>query len=240
MSFYDELSDIYHEVFPVQPPAVRFLSKDLKPGDRVLDLACGIGGVAHELALLENEVIGIDLNEKMINIANSRFNQPNEQFLVGDMTQFDQDLPSNSQFRLIYCIGNSLVHLESTDRIGQFLKKIASSLNDQGELIIQIINYDRIIDQNIDSLPTIETESGAVFTRGYQLDETKRYVAFNTTLKVGEKLYENSVQLLALRSEELKEVLENAGFSTVQFYGNFKGDPFTNNSYPMIVRATRN
>ena len=49
---------------------------DLKPGQKVLDVGCGIGGSAFYMA--ENfgaEVIGIDLSTNMVNIALERLEE---------------------------------------------------------------------------------------------------------------------------------------------------------------------
>lgn len=49
--------------------------------------------------------------------------------------------------------------------------------------------------------------------------------------------YKNSTPLLALQSQELKEIIENARFSTVDFYGSFLKDQYDDQSYAMIVKA---
>lgn len=68
------------------------LGDALKPGVRVLDVGCGIGGAALELAKrCDAEVVGIDLAPLMVQIANERAGAtyPKIKFHVGDI--FEQD-----------------------------------------------------------------------------------------------------------------------------------------------------
>jgi hypothetical protein len=79
------------------------------------------------------------------------------------------------------------------------------------------------------------------FDRFYEFTEGSALINFKTKLTVkstGLEM-ENSAQLFAIRKSELQEYLENAGFGQIEFYGNFKADPLTTNSLPLIVTATK-
>lgn len=56
---------------------------DVRPGTRALDLACGTGDIAFELAERGASVVGLDITPRMIELARARDRAA--RFLVGDM-----------------------------------------------------------------------------------------------------------------------------------------------------------
>ena len=64
-----------------------------QPGERVLDVGCGCGGAAAELARAvapSGGVVGLDLAEAMVAAARARFTVPGLQFLAGDVETLDR------------------------------------------------------------------------------------------------------------------------------------------------------
>ena len=55
----------------------------VKPGDKVLDLGCGNGRLLKLFASVPVDYIGIDNNEKLIELAKK--NYPDDKFLIGDI-----------------------------------------------------------------------------------------------------------------------------------------------------------
>jgi len=141
-------------------------------------------------------------------------------------------------FDAVICFGNTLVHLEGPDQILDFLRQSRSVLKKNGKLLFQIINYDRIIDQHIKGLPTIENEK-IKFVRNYYYQPDQNIIDFETILTIkesGDKI-ENTIQLYPLRKVESNELLSKAGFSKNLFYGNFKREALNENSIPLIVES---
>lgn len=138
-------------------------------------------------------------------------------------------------------MGNSIVHLDSIQLIENFFEACYSQLNDCGVLIIQVINYDRILDKGIKSLATIKSEENNLsFIRNYKYLEEENKIAFHTILKVEESVYENTVKLLPVRSKELVKSMENTGFKDIMVYGDFsKSDFDSNNSIACVIVASK-
>ncbi len=243
MSFYGELSKVYEYVFPLNKNTLKFISEDLKEGNRILDLACGSGDYSIALSKMGFTVNGIDLEKNMIEKAICKnMNEENKvDFVSGDMTKIKETFKEN-KYNSIFCVGNSIVHLEDKDKIFRLIKDIYSMLENHGELIIQIVNYDRIVKFGITELPTIQnSEVPLEFIRHYIHRPENNKVDFNTKLilKSGKEIYENSVPLLILKSDELLSMLSDAGFKDIELYGNFLKEEFTINSFSLVVRAKK-
>lgn len=242
IGFYETLSDYYDKVFPLSNPCKSFIEKQLtKTTNKLLDVGCSTGELDIFLGEKGYNVLGIDLDNKMIQMANDKINNREipVQFKAINMENLQEDL-SGETFDGIISIGNTLVHLTETTQIKEVLKQMAFLLNPQGVLIIQIINYDRIITQNVTHLPTIRNENIS-FIREYEYDENDNKVLFKTVLNVinENKKYENEISLFPLRYETLKSILLELGLKNIQWYGNFNGDPYEWDSYATIVTAQK-
>ena len=105
-----------------------FFVNRIKPKERVLDIGCGIGAVAYDVAVkAEAEVVGIDLNETNIDIARKRYTHPRVQYILGDALK---NLP-DGKFDVVI-LSNVLEHL--THR-SEFLKRVQKTVNPDRVLI---------------------------------------------------------------------------------------------------------
>ena len=75
---------------------------------RILELGCGPGELAHELAVLtEAQVTGVDLSERFIAQARQDYRRPNLDFIVADLTR---EIPAPGQDRYHAITGNGILH----------------------------------------------------------------------------------------------------------------------------------
>lgn len=84
-----------------------FFTNNIRATDRVLDLGCGNGANAYDIAEKAREVVGIDLDPRNIKVAERRFSRPNLHYQVGDATVTD----ANGTFDVIV-LSNVLEHIE--------------------------------------------------------------------------------------------------------------------------------
>lgn len=231
----------YDDIFPENQNTYSFLREGLVPGDKVLDVACGTGSYTIHLIRDGIAACGLDLEEAMIEKADKKAAREgvSPDFVVSDMLNIE--LVSDGGLRRIYIIGNSLVHLKSMDEVRAFLKSTYDLLSEEGDLIIQIINYERILSQDIDHLPTIQVpEKGIQFERNYNYDVSSSTIEFASILSTQDESRESSVYLLPLLKDELVTELTKIGFKDIEVYGNFNKDPFTENSIPLVLKAKKN
>ena len=234
----------------------------------ILDVACGSGGYAIELSKRGFNVTAIDLDDAMLELANKKILEEKAQvdILKCDLRELKETLTKENKYKYkylekeskdnnysvdveqakmfdcIFCIGNSLVHLGSYTEILGVLKQMKDLLTQNGELILQIINYDRIIKLGIKELPTIKNEKNSLeFIRKYEFSNSSGLVSFNTVLTIGDnedkETFENSIELYPVKSGEMLRLLFDSGFNEVEFYGDFDKTSFREDSFMLVVKA---
>ena len=156
-----------------------------------------------------------------------------------DMRLIDERYPE-SYFNTVISFGNTLVHLLSLSDIRRFLQASRKVLFPEGKLTIQILNYQHILDHQIKSLPLIDNEF-VRFERSYEFTQESDLIDFNTKLTIKSTLQEikNTVKLLAIRPEKLQELLIEAGFKNLEFFGSFNGEPLSETSLTLIVTGQK-
>lgn len=245
MGFYEEFSRYYDIIFPATPDKIEFIENAANGGKYVLDIACGTGNYAIELAKKGYIVDGVDLDAAMVEEAKEKAKTENLNinFVQGNMKNI-KDLFLEKKYDLVYCIGNSLVHLDNESEIQQMIDDVYEIINNDGRLLIQIINYDRILDFYIDHLPTIsKKELGVEFVRNYVYDKGTGKILFNTEIHISNETethkYENSVALLPLRKDALVNIVKKAGFNNIKVYGGFSEDEYCANSFATVLVAEK-
>jgi SAM-dependent methyltransferase len=135
------------KVFVVRPGEVhpkhvimnyhQFFVDNISSGDKILDIGCGNGAVAYDMAAKAARVIGIDIGEKNIKKAKEKFVRSNLEFICGDCLNFDFFKLGVEKFDAI-ALSNVLEHL---DKRVEFLNNL-HKLSDKILLRVPLITRD--------------------------------------------------------------------------------------------------
>lgn len=240
MGFYKKIAQYYDLIFPVGAEQTRFLAAAAgAPPKAILDIACGTGGYAIELAEQGYTVTAVDLDAGMIEAARRKIVSRNLAVDVrqGDMLELSQMLPD--KYDLAFCIGNSLVHLDGEAEIAVFFRQVRKMLTADGKFGLQTVNYDRVLAKDVRSLPTIDREeAGLRFRRMYRYERGKNKIFFKTILEVEKQVIENEIPLYPILANEVVRLLRQAGFTNIRLFGNFRKEEFDKeNSAALIIIA---
>jgi SAM-dependent methyltransferase len=187
----------------------------------ILDIACGTGFHTVTLSLDGFEIVGADGASTMLAKAKEnaeRCGLSDIQLVEAEWTRLTEAFPSNS-FDAVVCLGNAFTHLfRESDRI-KALQEIYSLLNDDGVAIIDQRNYDAILDRGFNS-------KHRYYYAGDNVEVIPEYIT-DGAVKFLYKYDDGSVHHLTLcpiRQEYMTSLLYDAGFSSVDRYGDFEPD----------------
>jgi glycine/sarcosine N-methyltransferase len=241
MDMYEALSAHYDEVFPLEPERTAFALGGTEGRPRVLDIGCATGSLALALAASGRSTTGIDLSSEMIGKARERAISELEpsarggaRFIMLDMLDIAREFGPGS-FDAALCLGNTLVHLPSEDKMAAFFRTLRIVLSPGSPFLLQILNYDRILDGGIHELPVLETRNFR-FERRYSSSETPKHLLFETKLilKSGES-YSGEALLAPVRALTIERLLSESGFATTAFYGTWEKSTFSPKTSFMLV-----
>lgn len=243
-TLYDNLLEYYDELFPVEDKKIDFINKELyrywsSTGlPKVLDVGCATGSIDFALIKKNLLVTGIDNNISMIQSACRRNPEPKNKarFFCMDMLEAAKILAPAS-FKGVLCLGNTLVHLHNPEEIANFLRGARRLMESDGVLILQVVNYDKILADGIEELPSIETLR-CTFVRNYSL-LPDGHIKFNGTVYSSSNVavFRDQVELYPLRSKELRDLLNEEGYRDIEFYSDFDGQPFDGASFGLVAVA---
>ncbi|MCW3789052.1 class I SAM-dependent methyltransferase [Plebeiibacterium sediminum] len=240
MSFYKDIVNAYDEIFPLNIKQLSFV-EDLYAslgGKKMLDAGCGTGSLAIALGRRSASVKAFDLDGEMIKKAKEKCPQAiNVKFKEGDLLLIG-DVYKHGAFDLVYCFGNTVAHLNDLDEVKVFCEAAKSLLKPNGKLLLQTVNYDWVLNNDVKSLPTIESDH-YIFERVYRYIETSSKIEFTTNLisKIEGAKQTQKVILFPIVKKQLEDILKQS-FTDVKFYASFNRDEWNKDSFHTVIEAT--
>jgi glycine/sarcosine N-methyltransferase len=242
MDFYTSIARYYDDIFPLEESQIQFI-RNMKSDEKgmFVDIGCATGNLAIAVSQQEKSVLGIDYDDELIHIAQNKKGQiPNITFLQDDMRNVKKITYAGSA-STICCLGNTLVHLNDSDDINAFIYDVYDVLMSGGTFIMQIINYDNVLENNIQELKPIDNDV-LQFFRYYSYEEQSNLLSFKTKLvpknSENQKI-ENEVLLYPLLHDELERMLNDNGFKNIQYFGSYDMQPYTKDSFLLIAVAMK-
>ncbi len=217
-NFYDELADDYDSMtqfekrFEKEEPAFRKFVEHYRL-KKVLDAGCGTGFHSILLAKLGCEVTAVDVSEKMLLLLQnnaSKYGLTVNTVRAGFLNITDY---VSSDYDAVFCMGNSLPHLLNIGDIDSALKNFGSVLNNRGKLFLQILNYNRILNEK-KKIQSVREVGGKTYIRYYDYFDT--HIEFN--IRYGD-LKHNSIKLFPMTKSLLEARIQSTQFSKTKFYG---------------------
>jgi SAM-dependent methyltransferase len=209
----------------------------LKPGQQVLDVGCGYGRHAMELAARGVHVVALDSSLPLLlrGADEAQRRSLDINFVHGDM----RELSFESQFDGAYCLFSTFGYFddETNKRAAQ---AIARSLKPGGRLLIEVLNRDYIIG-DLPSRVWWEGDGCVVLEEVDFNYFSSRVVSHRSVVFDDSRQLEQEISLRAYSLHEFGKLMHAAGFRVLEISGGMalRGRFFGNQSRDIIVLAEK-
>jgi len=211
-----------------------FLEKMLGARTRLLDVACGNGRHALELARRGCHVTGLDISEGFVRQATAAAKSEKlpADFFQGDMRQ----LKYREEFEGAYCFGNAFGYFPHADMI-VFLKGVAAALKPGGRFVVDASSAAESLLPKLPGREWCEVDD-ILFL------EDHRYLAEQSCLETQAVFLRNgqSERLTwwhwTYTAAEIQRMLTEVGLKVTKCFGSLDQQPFTIGN-PLFVVAVK-
>jgi SAM-dependent methyltransferase len=209
----------------------------LAQGAQVIDIGCGYGRHAMELAARGLHVVGLDLSTPLLVRGGEEAHRRGLtiNFIRGDMRELDFE----NQFDAAYSLFSTFGYFDDETN-KKTLQNIARALKPGGKLLIEILNRDYVIAD----LPTrVWWEGdGCVVLEEVELNYFSSRIQVNRSVVFDDgRQLEQEISVRAYSLHEVGKLMHAAGFRVLEVSGGYqtRGRFFGNQSRHIIVLAER-
>jgi SAM-dependent methyltransferase len=208
---------------------------EARPGGRLLDVPCGDGRLALEMARQGCLVTGVDLSEEFLAAARTEAGAEGLSIVwrLSDM----RDLPWREEFDGAFCGGSSFGYFGDEGDLA-FLRAVARSLRPGARFALDSVKAVEVL------LPAFrqrrEMEIGDIrFEAFNHYDHETGWVENRYMISRGAKTETRLARHRIYTYREVVSMLERAGFGEIHGYGSLDGEPFRLGSARLQVVAKR-
>jgi SAM-dependent methyltransferase len=206
----------------------------LRPPLRILDLPCGQGRHAIELARRGYDVTGVDLSPFLLKVAEERARADGIRlhWLDGDM----REPIAGERFDLVLNLFTSLGYFadEADDR--KVVDAAAAMLVPGGRFLLEVINGERLM-ARFQEREWFTVGQAAVVERR-SLDRTARRMVVERTVTTPDATEVNLHAIRLYDGRDVSGIMRSAGFGRVDLYGDWSGEALTPDSLRVLAVGT--
>lgn len=194
-----------------------FAKHNIKPAHSGLavDLGAGCGFQSIPLARAGFSVLAMDLDAKLLKELSVHSGDLAVRIVQDDLIDFDKYLKDSAE--LVVCMTDTLLHLESKDRVVGLFDKVFFALENGGRFIITFRDLTLEL-TDLDRFIPVKSDENTIFTCFLEYEPETVKVHDLVYKRADEKwrLNKSFYRKLRLSKEWVEERLSSAGFSRIQ------------------------
>ena len=219
---YDKvLSDVYSWMFGgfeigIQHNAEFIIKHNLSPeGSGIaIDLGSGCGFQSIPLAKAGYSVTAIDIDAKLLNELRSNCGELQINIIRDDLINFDKN--NQKGVELIVCMTDTILHLESKEKVTSLFNKVFEALEPKGKFILTFRDLTQELNE-LDRFLPVKSDENIIFTCFLEF-ETEAVKVHDIVYKksIGKwELFKSFYRKLRLSKDWVDKKLLDSGFTEV-------------------------
>ena len=222
MEHYDKvLSDVYSWMFggfetAIQRNAEFIIKHNLRPeGSGIaIDLGSGCGFQSIPLAKAGYSVTAIDIDAKLLNELRSNCGELQINTIRDDLINFDKN--TQKSVELIVCMTDTIVHLESKEKVVSLFGKVFEALEPQGKFILTFRDLTHEL-KELDRFLPVKSDENIIFTcfLEYEIQAVKVHDIVYKKTNGEWKLFKSFYRKLRLSKDWVDKTLLDSGFTEI-------------------------
>ncbi|MGD1919929.1 MAG: class I SAM-dependent methyltransferase [Pleurocapsa sp.] len=179
-----------------------------------VDLGAGCGFQSIPLAEIGFSVTAIDLNQKLLQELKENFGHAEIKIIEDDLINFDRHI--SNQPELIVCMTDTILHLESTDKVTSLFEKVLNLLENKGKFIITFRDLSSEL-TDLNRFLTVKSDAETIFTcfLEYEPDTVKIHDLVYRWKNDAWQLRKSFYRKLRLSQKWVEERLQDSGFQQI-------------------------
>ena len=180
-----------------------------------IDLGAGCGFQSIPLARLGFTVTAIDLDEKLLDELQANSGKLEIETVKEDLINFEQYVDNKAE--LIVCMTDTLLHLESKEKVSSLFEKVFKSLEDKGKFIITFRDLSQELSQ-LDRFIPLKSDEQTILTcfLEYEPDTVKVHDLLYKYQHGSWKLNKSFYRKLRLSAQWVDKKLRDLGFTQIE------------------------
>jgi len=232
--------DFYPVLFPdilfeqAQEEMEKILDLIDHPVQSVLDLCCGPGRFAGLLAGEGYQVTGVDKSPFLLDLAKREYGDTGEiEWVLSDMREFIR----KESYDLVLNLYTSFGYFKDPAEDLLVLKNISRSLRSGGSFVIEVMGKE-VIAKDFEEFLTTKTEDG-LFIQGHEILDNWNRIRSEWTLIRNGNIRTTTFEHSLYGASDLIRLCEMAGFTEIQVFGDFDGNPYDHNATLLIITGKK-
>lgn len=202
------------------------LALRLRPGDSILDMACGKGRHSIFLNKKGYDVTGVDLSSQSIALA-KQYENEQLKFAVHDM----REIYAQEKFQYIFNLFTSFGYFENEDENLKAIEAMNTALKQNGTLVLDFLNPDVVIKGLVPEEKKVIDEISFYINREIR----DGWIIKNIKLNDQGRDFHFQERVKAIGVEEFLRFFSKSGFTVEQIYGNYELMPYDASSSDRLI-----
>lgn len=233
--------EYYEELFPLEEHQVEFienLCKDFQAPAKLLSVECGPALLSQKLHPSHPDITVTDSFPEFISLLNTR--QENQENQIHAFNLQPADIArylGKEFFNVAWCCNYRLIFMKDKALIKKFMFDAKMLLSEGGYLVLDLINFAKYdFSQTKIELPVKKSARGTLYSTLLKDTDEAKYTLYQHLITANGKLIDETKNedVCPISLETFKMFAEELKFSSINFYSDFNGTPYSLDSDKII------